>query len=207
YLENQIVWESNQEDLKIPGKEALIFYGPQRNPNEPPRYLYIKDLFYLKNRNTEEKRYVLSLHKIHATPFPESDLEAKLTRQERANTKEVNSNHKTVEVIRITTEKKHGLDFMDETVVKRDDNKFYGFYEAVFKYLNMDDIEDMYYMCLNNKVNYRENRILNSFLTFIRSYVIWERVHDYQLGLESYQIKVNLTAPTLIIPGIEKCDL
>ncbi|GKA92512.1 hypothetical protein Tco_0814437 [Tanacetum coccineum] len=102
YLENQIVWESNQEDLKIPGKEALI----------------------------------------HATPFPE----AKLTRQERANPKEVNLNHKTIEVIRITAEKKHGLDFMDETIVKRDDNKFYGFYEAVFKYLNMDDIEDMYYV-------------------------------------------------------------
>ncbi|GJZ55592.1 hypothetical protein Tco_0610785 [Tanacetum coccineum] len=33
--------------------------------------------------------------------------------------------------------------------------------------------------------------------------VIWERVHDYQLGTESYQIKVNFTAPTLTIPCIE----
>nr|GEV01330.1 hypothetical protein [Tanacetum cinerariifolium] len=29
---------------------------PQRNPNEPPRYLYNKDLFFLKNGNTEEKK-------------------------------------------------------------------------------------------------------------------------------------------------------
>ncbi|GJS89238.1 putative ribonuclease H-like domain-containing protein [Tanacetum coccineum] len=34
--------------------------------------------------------------------------------------------------------------------------------------------------------------------------VIWERVYDYQLGNENYQIKINLTAPTLTIPGIEK---
>ncbi|GJS12701.1 hypothetical protein Tco_0407173 [Tanacetum coccineum] len=33
-----------------------------------------------------------------------------------------------------------------------------------------------------------------------------ERVHDFQLGIESYQIKINLTAPTLIFPGIEECD-
>ncbi|GKA31182.1 hypothetical protein Tco_0717487 [Tanacetum coccineum] len=44
---------------------------------------------------------------------------------------------------------------------------------------------------------------MNSLVTFIRSRVIWERVHDFQLGIESYQIKVNLTAPTLTFPGIE----
>ncbi|GJT94408.1 hypothetical protein Tco_1089926 [Tanacetum coccineum] len=46
-----------------------------RNPNEPPRYLYNKDLFTLNNGNTEEKTYALSLYKIHATLFPEEDLE------------------------------------------------------------------------------------------------------------------------------------
>nr|GFC17886.1 hypothetical protein [Tanacetum cinerariifolium] len=35
-------------------------------------------------------------------------------------------------------------------------------------------------------------------------YVIRERVHDYQLGLESFQQKVNLTAPTLTLLGIEE---
>ncbi|GJS80832.1 hypothetical protein Tco_0747373 [Tanacetum coccineum] len=39
---------------------------------------------------------------------------------------------------------------------------------------------------------------------FIRTTVIWERVHDLQLGVESYQQKVNLTAPTITFPGIEK---
>nr|GFB71247.1 hypothetical protein [Tanacetum cinerariifolium] len=35
------------------------------------------------------------------------------------------------------------------------------------------------------------------------SHVIWERVHDLQFGIESYQVKVNLTAPTLTFLGIE----
>nr|GEU61256.1 hypothetical protein [Tanacetum cinerariifolium] len=36
-----------------------------------------------------------------------------------------------------------------------------------------------------------------------RGRVIWERVHDFQLGIESYQIKVNLTAPILTFPRIK----
>ncbi|GJV32267.1 hypothetical protein Tco_1392667 [Tanacetum coccineum] len=41
-------------------------------------------------------------------------------------------------------------------------------------------------------------------LVFICSSVIWERVHDFQLGIESYQQKVNLTTPTISFPGVEK---
>ncbi|GJT83281.1 hypothetical protein Tco_1057623 [Tanacetum coccineum] len=40
-----------------------------------------------------------------------------------------------------------------------------------------------------------------------RQHVIWERVHDFQLGIESYQQKVNLTAPTITFPGIEEHDM
>ncbi|GJZ88981.1 hypothetical protein Tco_0660763 [Tanacetum coccineum] len=46
YMENQIVWEIKQEDIRRSKPYAHVFYGPQRNPNEPPRYLYNKDLFF-----------------------------------------------------------------------------------------------------------------------------------------------------------------
>ncbi|GJW10783.1 hypothetical protein Tco_1576610 [Tanacetum coccineum] len=78
-METQIVWESREEDMMIPDKEAHVFCSPQRDPNVPPRYLYNKDLFYLKRENTKTKKYVLSLYKIHATPF-ENDLEDHLKR-------------------------------------------------------------------------------------------------------------------------------
>ncbi|GJU29128.1 hypothetical protein Tco_1172717 [Tanacetum coccineum] len=63
----------------------------------------------------------------------------------------------------------------------------------------------MYLLCINGKLgDYPETGLLWSFLVFIKSTVIWERVHDFQLGVESYQQKVNLTAPTLTFPGIKK---
>ncbi|GKA67957.1 hypothetical protein Tco_0767874 [Tanacetum coccineum] len=58
---------------------------------------------------------------------------------------------------------------------------------------------------MNGKVSdYAETGLLWSLLVFIRSSVIWERVHDFQLKIESYQQKVNLTAPTISFPGVEK---
>nr|GEV99738.1 hypothetical protein [Tanacetum cinerariifolium] len=70
FMENQIVWESRQQDISHTIPKTLIFYGPQKNPNEPPRPLYNKDLFFLKYGNTKEKKYILSLYKIHAEEFP-----------------------------------------------------------------------------------------------------------------------------------------
>ncbi|GJW93154.1 hypothetical protein Tco_0172826 [Tanacetum coccineum] len=75
FMENQIVWESRQEDRKRLVPRPLIFFRPQRNPNKPPRYLYNKDLFFLKHGNTKEKKYVLLLLKILAERFLEVDLE------------------------------------------------------------------------------------------------------------------------------------
>ncbi|GJU04686.1 hypothetical protein Tco_1121116 [Tanacetum coccineum] len=64
------------------------------------------------------------------------------------------------------------------------------FPEIVF---NDDDIEE------------RTSRWVNKL--FIRSSVIWERVHDFQLGIESYQQKINLTAPIITFPGIKESDV
>ncbi|GKA38893.1 hypothetical protein Tco_0731444 [Tanacetum coccineum] len=40
-----------------------------------------------------------------------------------------------------------------------------------------------------------------------KSTVIWERVHDFQLGIESYQQKVNLTAPSMTFPRIKDHEI
>ncbi|GJY56079.1 hypothetical protein Tco_0455194 [Tanacetum coccineum] len=114
YMENQMVRESMQEELITLKKDSL-------------------------NGNIEEKKYILSLHKIDATSFPEDDLEEKLTRwtrgikgfykikqrKEMADPEEVFSDHKIIEVIRITSDKQYGLDFIEEIIVKKDNNKPY----------------------------------------------------------------------------------
>ncbi|GKD78166.1 hypothetical protein Tco_1340787 [Tanacetum coccineum] len=53
------------------------------------------------------------------------------------------------------------------------------------------------------KIEHLRNELLKSLIVFIRSSVIWDRVHDYQHGMESYQMKVNLTSPILGFPNIE----
>ncbi|GJS85779.1 hypothetical protein Tco_0752320 [Tanacetum coccineum] len=127
-------------------------------------------------------------------------------RRVKNNPEDYFSKHKITEVVRITTDQPHGLDSMEQILVMRENDKPDSFSEFDFKYLNKNEIKDLYYLWRNKIVNYRETKLMISLITFIRSCVIWERVHDFQLGIESYQIKVNLTAPTLTFPGIEACE-
>ncbi|GJT31253.1 hypothetical protein Tco_0911528 [Tanacetum coccineum] len=239
-MESQIVWESRQEDLtlQIPKKPDPLFQSCEKDPNAPPRFLVNKDLFYLKNVNSKTRKYVLSLHKIHAFPFLKNDLEELNTiwvrnlvkrfnmyaqyvvehrknlwakqsyirgqLKKRADPDEVYSYQRIVDVIRVQYDQGHGQEFMKEIVVKRVDGEYSSFSKSDYKYLHKNDIEDMYLMCLNGKIKYQETGILKSLIVVIRSSVIWERVHDYQLGLESYQLKVNLTAPKLTFLGVEE---
>nr|GEX49533.1 hypothetical protein [Tanacetum cinerariifolium] len=77
--------------------------------------------------------------------------------------------------------------------------------ELDYKNLNKNDIKDMYLLIINHNVDdYAKTGLLWSLSIFIGSTVIWERVHDFQLGVESYQQQVNLTTPTITFPGIKK---
>ncbi|GJX76563.1 hypothetical protein Tco_0323374 [Tanacetum coccineum] len=99
----------------------------------------------------------------------------------------------------------HEHKFITKIIVRRANGKIDPITEPNYKYLNKNDIKDMYLLCINDKVkDYRETGLLGSLLVFIRAIVIWERVHDFQLGMESYQQKVNLTAPTITFPDIEE---
>nr|GEW95760.1 hypothetical protein [Tanacetum cinerariifolium] len=69
---------------------------------------------------------------------------------------------------------------------------------------NDDDIEERTSRWMNKYV-----KKFNPYAryVFIRCSVIWERVHDFQLRIESYQQKVNLTAPTISFPEIKKHEM
>nr|GEU32378.1 retrovirus-related Pol polyprotein from transposon TNT 1-94 [Tanacetum cinerariifolium] len=75
YVENQLVWESRAKELivQVLDNPAPVYQGCDSNPNTLTRYLYNKDLFYLKYGNSEPRKYVLLLHKIHAISFLEND--------------------------------------------------------------------------------------------------------------------------------------
>ncbi|GKC98448.1 hypothetical protein Tco_1168723 [Tanacetum coccineum] len=155
--------------------------------------------------NTKEKEYILSLHKIHVERFPKDDLEEKTNRWVHKEFKNFNEDSRLIkEVVRIATDQLQGLDYMEQIIVMRENDKPDSFLEADFKYLNKNDIGDLYYLCQNMKINYREIKLTNLLITFIKTRAIWERVHDFHLGIKSYKIKVNLTAPTLTFPSIEE---
>ncbi|GJY19359.1 hypothetical protein Tco_0390850 [Tanacetum coccineum] len=117
----------------------------------------------------------------------------------------VYSNSKIIQVIKTYLELGHEHKFITEIVARRANECIVSITEPDYKNLNKNAIEDMYLLIMNGKVpNYTEIDLLWSLLVFIRSLVIWERVHDFQLGIESYQQKVNLTAPTIYFLGIEK---
>ncbi|GJV80531.1 hypothetical protein Tco_1516401 [Tanacetum coccineum] len=118
---------------------------------------------------------------------------------------EVYSNSKIIQVIKTYRELAHEHKFITEIVAKRANECIVSITEPDYKNLNKNDIEDMYLLIMNGKVpDYAEIGLLWSLSVFIRSSVIWERVHDFQHGIESYQQKVNLTAPTISFPGVEK---
>ncbi|GJX01862.1 hypothetical protein Tco_0185775 [Tanacetum coccineum] len=118
---------------------------------------------------------------------------------------EVYSNSKIIQVIKTYWELGHEHKFITKIVARRANECIVSITEPDYKNLNKNDIEDMYLLIMNGKVpDYAETGLLWSLSVFIRSSVIWERVHDFQLGIESYQQKVNLTAPTISFPGVEK---
>ncbi|GKC12560.1 hypothetical protein Tco_1009342 [Tanacetum coccineum] len=75
--------------------------------------------------------------------------------------------------------RKHGYGYLKEIVVRRTDNDLYRFKEGEFPRRRINDIEDM---------------------------LLLKRVEDLQLGVKSYQKKINVTRPQTTISGIRKKD-
>ncbi|GKB36807.1 hypothetical protein Tco_0881749 [Tanacetum coccineum] len=214
FMKNDIVWDSRKEILSLPfpQKPTLVVQSCQRDPKAPALSLVNQDLLYLKKGNSGSEKIVLSLHKFPAVIFPDDDIEERTSRWRQKEPgkpkEEVYSNSKIVQVIKTYGELGHEHKFVTEIIARRANGSIVSITEPDYKNLNKNDIEDMYLLCINGKVgDYAETGLLWSLSVFIRSTLIWERVHDFQLGVESYQQKVNLTAPSITFPSIEKHNM
>ncbi|GJS38652.1 hypothetical protein Tco_0563695 [Tanacetum coccineum] len=78
-----------------------------------------------------------------------------------------------------------------------EDQQLYKFKEGDFPRLNLCDIEDMLLLLVQKKLSNLERDILFYLIValqmFTRRVVILKRVEDLQLGVESYQKKLNIT--------------
>ncbi|GKE35905.1 hypothetical protein Tco_1455227, partial [Tanacetum coccineum] len=99
----------------------------------------------------------------------------------------------------IAVTKWHNYKHLDWITVRRDDDKLYKFKEGDFNRLRIQDIEDMLLLLVQGKLTnliIKERLAFNvSLRMFTRSMVIQMHVEDLQLGVESYQKKLNLTKP------------
>ncbi|GJZ78406.1 hypothetical protein Tco_0643243 [Tanacetum coccineum] len=221
FLKSDIVWESRKEILvsPYPQKTTPLVHSCQKDPEAPALSLINQDLLYLKKGNSGPEKIVLSLHKFLAIIFNDDDIEERNSRWVNKCVKKFNpyarygvehwknphakisyirkqkdpgkpkeeiySNSKIVQVIKTYWELGHEHKFIIEIIARRANDCIVSITEPDYKNLNKNDIEDIYLLIMNGK----------------------ERVHDFQLGIESYQQKVNLTAPTITFPGIEEHDM
>nr|GEW55674.1 putative ribonuclease H-like domain-containing protein [Tanacetum cinerariifolium] len=199
FLKSDIIWESRKEILVSPysRKTTPLVLSYQIDPEAPAPSLINQYLFYLKKGNSGPEKIVLSLHKFPIVVFNDDDIKERTSRWVNKKQKEpgkpkevIYSNLKIVQVIKTYWELGHEYKFITEIIARRANDCIMSIAEPDFKNLNKNDIEDMYLLIMNGKVpDYAETRLIWSLLVFIKSLVIWERVHDFKLGIEGYQQK------------------
>ncbi|GJV15038.1 hypothetical protein Tco_1360361 [Tanacetum coccineum] len=104
----------------------------------------------------------------------------------------------------------HGYKHLDWITIRRDDEKLYTFKERDFNRLHLQAIEDMLILLAQGKLTNLnvEDRLAFgvSLRMFRRSIFIQRRIEDLQLGVESYQKKLNITKPDTYRSDLKRRD-
>ncbi|GJW55951.1 hypothetical protein Tco_0100036 [Tanacetum coccineum] len=157
-------------------------------------YFINNDLEYLKG-GSSSKLYTTSTTKTKAA-------------NNMVSKHDVFSTKRIIIVTHVKVMKWYDYGYLEEIVVRREDQKLYKFNEGDFPRLNLRDIEDMLLLLVQKKIANLERDVifdLNVALRmFTRCVVILKRVEDLQLGVESYQKKLNITKPDTFRPDISK---
>ncbi|GKC81370.1 hypothetical protein Tco_1137087 [Tanacetum coccineum] len=112
---------------------------------------------------------------------------------------DVYSTKRILAVTHVKVIRKHRYGYFEEIVVRRADNILYKFKEGNFLRLRINDIEDMLILVVQNRLTNLSGDDVADFAIalrmFTRSLVIQKQVEDLQLGVKSYQKKINVTKP------------
>ncbi|GJY17805.1 hypothetical protein Tco_0389296 [Tanacetum coccineum] len=128
----------------------------------------------------------------------------------RESAHDVYSKRRIIVVTKVEIVEWQNYKHLDWITVRRDDDILYKFKEGDFHRLWIQDIEDMLLHLMQGKLtnlNVEERLAFNvSLRMFTRSVVIQRRVEDLQLGVESYQKKLNLTKPDTYRSNLRRRD-
>nr|GEX86963.1 ribosomal protein L7Ae/L30e/S12e/Gadd45 [Tanacetum cinerariifolium] len=98
----------------------------------------------------------------------------------------------------VSVKKLHGYGHLEEVIVKRADRQLYKFKEGNVVDLHLNDIKEMLILAVQHKHSISTTMTLLTLLwlfVWSQEVMIKRRVKDLQLGVESYQKKLNITAP------------
>ncbi|GJV41784.1 hypothetical protein Tco_1420224 [Tanacetum coccineum] len=183
-------------------------------------YLFNNDLEYLKSSDPK-RTYTTLITRTKAAQYEIDGIEdmvptlwsptkvgSQLNKFSKHN---VYSTKKILGVKSVSVKKLHGYGHLEEIVVKRADRQFYKFKEGDFMDLHLNDTEDVLLLAIQHKLFHLTNSDIVDFIValrmFTRSLVIKKRVEDLQLGVESYQKKLNINLPQQTFPEIEFKEL
>ncbi|GJV24287.1 hypothetical protein Tco_1376982 [Tanacetum coccineum] len=188
-LSKKLDWENPEGDdylFDLSKPLPLITHGKrQRVPFE---FFINNDLKYLQGR-ISTMTYTTSTTKIKAVQYDLPGIED--MREQRKSfyafsrgmqsRGDVYSTKRILAVTHVSVMRKYGYGYLEEIVVRRADNVLYRFKEGDFPRLRINDIEDMLLLV-----------------------IIQKRVEDLQLGVESYQKKINVTKPDTTRSDLQK---
>ncbi|GJW62891.1 hypothetical protein Tco_0112226, partial [Tanacetum coccineum] len=153
-------------------------------------YFFNNDLECFKSIDSERK-YTTSITKTKAARFSKHN---------------VFSHQKILSVVSMKVKKLHGYGYLEEIMVRRADRQMYKFKEGNFVNLHINDIEDMLLLVVQHKLFHLDCEVIVDLALALhmltRNPIIKKRVEDIQLGVESYQKKLNITKPKKDFPGI-----
>nr|GEW22208.1 retrotransposon protein, putative, unclassified [Tanacetum cinerariifolium] len=143
-----------------------------------------------------EKNVIESLE---AALLTRSSSQPQSSYEEATTSSNVCSRRRIIAVTRLKIIKNYDYSHLEETKVHQDNKKLFTFKECDFKRLHLQDIGDMLLLLVQQRLTnltidkcYDLNVALRM---YTRRIVIQRRVEDLQLGVESYQKKLNLTKP------------
>ncbi|GJY89590.1 hypothetical protein Tco_0504786 [Tanacetum coccineum] len=94
----------------------------------------------------------------------------------------------------------YGYNYLREKVLRRADYNEYKISEKDFKSLHPNDFEDLNILHIQGKLDHLPKQdkvnLHNAVSLWTRNIIIRKRVKDLQLGIESYQTKLNLEQPS-----------
>ncbi|GJU21712.1 hypothetical protein Tco_1155054, partial [Tanacetum coccineum] len=118
---------------------------------------------------------------------------------EPSNREAVRSQMRILSVISVKVFEKYGYNYLREIILCRADYQEYKISEKDFRNLHPNDFEDLFLLNIQEKLNHLPKTDKTSLHTalnmWIRNLVIRNRMGDLQLGIKSYQTKINLERP------------